>query len=394
MTLSPLCGIRTIAGSLLATMLLFAISVPQAPAADEMRKEIAKIAKAVHDILEDRDQTTVSIGQFTGPSTFPATAGPGMTQMLTEEIQKLGMTVKTPADVGVEGRFLMQEIEEPDPNNSLVKQKRLSLRIKGSLVDKIGRQLTDFNLDTRITDGEFKVDVKKEEAVTAALGITGALPTDSTIEERSNLILEQLKNPVTHIEGTRVFAQAGSPYAVEIVSNGAPLAVTSPDKLALCDVPVQKSYAVRLYNLSEYECGVRLSIDGLSAFTFSTLRHTTGPRKGDPLYDHYIIPPKSFIEIRGWHKTNAAADSFLVTDLPNAAAAVLKLPAAKLPMGTVTAQFCAAWPADGFPPPDEPSAKKGEPRGTGIGPPTAQALTEVKRNIGVLRSTVCVRYAK
>ena len=38
--------------------------------------------------------------------------------------------------------------------------------------------------------------------------------------------------------------------------------------------------------------------------------------------------------------------------------------------------------------------KKGTPRATGFGPPVSQTVTEVKRNIGILRSTVSLRYDK
>src|SRR5262245_31353140 len=93
---------RAASGLLIAVGIL-QCAVPAASAADEMRKELAKLAKAVKEMLDDRGQTDVSVGAFTGPSTFPATAGPGISQMLTEELQKLNLAVKTPADVGLEG---------------------------------------------------------------------------------------------------------------------------------------------------------------------------------------------------------------------------------------------------------------------------------------------------
>ncbi len=370
-------------------------AAPPALANPAMRKELAKIAQNLKAILDDESKSEIAVGAFTGPSTFPTSAGPGISQMLTEELEKLGLKVKTPAEIGVEGKFLLSEVEEPDPNNSVRKQKRIALRIKGQLVDRFGRQLTNFNLNSEISDGEFKADVKSEEAVTGVLGIPSDLPADGTPEERTERLRESIIDPSSHIaEGSRVFANATSPYGIEILCDGAPLPCSLENKLPVCDIPLKSTYRIRIYNNSEYDAGVRVTIDGLSIFAFSELRHSEGPKKGEPLYDHYIIPAGKTVELVGWHRTNAQVDSFVVDDVAKAAAAALKRQLQQAKLGTITAQFFAAWPTDGLPPSDEPPAKKGTPRATGMGPPIQQAVAEVKRNIGVLRSTVSIRYDK
>ncbi|MCC7422994.1 MAG: hypothetical protein IT428_22185 [Planctomycetaceae bacterium] len=370
----------------LAGLLLGGAATPAraAEASAEMRKEITKIALAIKEVLATEGQKTVSIGKISGTEAIASGAGPGMTQLLTEELTKAGVTVSPDAETVIQGEFAMTRAAQAGDE--------LALRIQTELVDPNGKALAAFNLRA---NGKFGATVKSEEAVTAALGITGAVPADGTPAERAERIRENLANPPGQITGgTKFFADASSPYGIEIVSNGAPLPVSLENKVGQCDVPLKQSYMIQCYNNSEYDCAVRVAIDGLSIFHFSELRHTSGPKAGQPLYDSYVIPAKSFVQLKGWHKTNERVDSFVVDDLAKGASVLAKLQAAEGTVGMITAQFCAAWDINGSPPPDEPPAKKGTPRATGFGPPIGVAVKEVKRNIGVLRSTVALRYDK
>jgi hypothetical protein len=374
LTVAALAGL--VAGS--------AATARAAEASAEMRKEINKIALAIKDVLATEGQKTVSIGKISGTEAIASGAGPGMTQLLTEELTKAGVTVQPDAEAVIQGQFSMTRAAQAGDD--------LALRIQTELVDQNGKALAAFNLAAA---GKFGASVKSEEAVTAALGITGAVPADGTPAERADRIRENLANPPGQVTGgSKFFADASSPYGIEIVSNGAALPVSLENKVGQCDVPLKQSYIIQCYNNSEYDCAVRVSIDGLNIFHFSEIRQTSGPKAGQPLYDSYVIPAKSFVQLKGWHKTNERVDSFVVDDLAKGASVIAKQQLAEAKVGMITCQFCAAWDLNGSPPPDEPPAKKGTPRATGMGPPIGVVVKEAKRNIGVLRSTVALRYDK
>lgn len=156
-------------------------------------------------------------------------------------------------------------------------------------------------------------------------------------------------------------------------------------------------YQVRLINDSEQEVAVQLSIDGLSMFAFSELRHKAGPKKSEPLYTVVIVPAKAIGKpgeaiIPGWHRTNEQTDSFQVTAYAQSAAATLRHPAN---IGTITATFQMAWREDHAAPSDEPGKRRGGTGdATGFGPRVDVMYKEVRRNLGVIRDSISVRYTK
>jgi hypothetical protein len=82
-----------------------------------------------------------------------------------------------------------------------------------------------------------------------------------------------------------------------------------------------------------------------------------------------------------------------VTEFAKSAAAQLKPTGG---IGTLSATFQAAWEKDALPPKDEPGKKRGPGSGdaTGRGPEVAKEYKEVQRELGVIRDTVTVRYAR
>src|SRR5262249_52824567 len=138
---------------------------------------------------------------------------------------------------------------------------------------------------------------------------------------------------------------------------------------------------------------VELKIDGLSMFQFSELRHPDGPRKGEPLYNSLILAPRSHFDVKGWHRTNERSTEFKVAAYDETGAALLQQAAN---LGTVTANFRASWPKDQPPPADEPSKPKSTTSGdgTGFGKSFEQKFKEVERSVGVIRSSVSVRYTR
>src|SRR4051794_16341987 len=91
----------------LAALLLRA---PAASASDELRAGVADIAKSIKQLLDGKGEDSIVVGAFTGPANFPTSAGPGIQQVLAEELQKLGVTVKKRARFGIKGEYLVTEV--------------------------------------------------------------------------------------------------------------------------------------------------------------------------------------------------------------------------------------------------------------------------------------------
>jgi hypothetical protein len=350
-----------------------------ARASAELRKELAEVAKGIKQLLDGRGEQTIAVGQFTGPPNFPTSSGPGIAQILSEELQKLGVTVKARAKLGIKGEYLVTEV--PDAND--VTAKLLALRLKGTVEDGFGKVINDFS---------FERTVKGEEAVVQLLGTPVELPPNDLPKDRDKKIRESYTEPKANIAGSRVNAGPDGKFAVEVLVNGKPREARPDDGLAFVKVDRGETYAVRLINDSDLEMAVRLTIDGLSWFAFSELRHQDGLHKGEPLYSVVYVKPHGSVVIRGWHRTNDASDSFLVTEYAKSAAATLSQTAN---LGTITASFAASWPENADPPKDEAPKARGNPGdATGFGPRVEAKFTEVKRNIGVIRASVSVRYTK
>jgi hypothetical protein len=356
-------------------------------ASEQLREGVAAMAKGIAPLFQDRPKE-IAVGQFTGPARYPTSAGPAIAQMLAEELQKLGFTVKKVAPFGIKGEYQVTEVpgEEPAGRREAPGPKVLAIQLKGIVEDDLGKVLTDFT---------FKHTVKGEAAFVSLLGTPVSLPPEDSPEKRDTRLRESLREPKTFISGSRVSASADGRLAIEVLVNGQPRALKKEDRLAYLSDRIKRgeTYAVRLINDTEQEMAVQLSIDGLSVFQFSELRHKEGPKMGQPLYSSVIVGPHKNVLIRGWHRTNERSDELLVTEYAKTAAASVLQPAN---IGTITATFRAAWPRDQAPPADEPSRPKGSTSGdgTGFGKSFDQKFKELQRTIGVIRSSVSVRYTK
>src|SRR5438105_1355863 len=91
--------------ALLASLTLAALlaGTASARATADLRSELADVAKNIKQLLDGRNEDSIAVGQFTGPPNFPTSAGPGITQVLTEELQKVGIQVKQRANLGIKG---------------------------------------------------------------------------------------------------------------------------------------------------------------------------------------------------------------------------------------------------------------------------------------------------
>jgi hypothetical protein len=343
-------------------------------AGEGLRKELALVADGITKVVKEFGYDTIAVGEFTGPAELAASGGAVITQTLTEELHKKGLTVQLRAPIGLKGEFR----DVKDKTTGL-----LAAQIKGAVTDRSGKVLFTFDR------GVFGT-----ETVASLFGATSDLPPDLNEKEASEKLEKQLDNPKVHVAGTKVSATANSPYAVEILvapKSGAALQPRAPkieEGLAFVGIRRGEVYGVRLINNTAHEAAVTLTIDGLNVFTFSEVRD---PKTKQPRFGRVIVPAKGSVVIKGWHRTNELSEEFLVTEYARSAAGSLGSTAK---LGTITATFSAAWPKGGQPPSDEPAGPSRSVDATGRGAQFKEKYVEVEREIGVVREVVSVRYTR
>jgi hypothetical protein len=349
----------------------------RASAQSNLRIELARVAADVKKTLEGRGEDSVAVGQFTGPAHIPTSAGPAIAQVVSEELKKVGLNVKQRANFTVEGRY--RDVVDAD-------SKLLAAQLTIKVLDRQDEVVI-----------ELQRGIFGDATIPTLFGLTTHLPPDANAKDRSEAMTQAIDKPSTTIANSRVSAGKGSPFAIEVLvkpsnsSTPAPRGAEEKDGLAFVPIARGEVYQVRLINDSNHEAAVVLSIDGLSMFSFSDLRD---PKSGQPKYHVVLVPAKGTATIPGWHRSNEHSEQFEVTEYAKSAAAELKSTAN---IGTITACFMASWPEKGQPPADEPTkpgeyARSGD--ATGRGARVGVKYDEVKRNLGVIRATVSVRYTK
>jgi hypothetical protein len=209
-------------------------------------------------------------------------------------------------------------------------------------------------------------------------------PAPSAEERIGNAI----RDPSFSQDGTVIRSDAGSPYRVELLVDGRPCGIENRDGLAHAAMDVGQTWSLRIINESEFDCAVRLTIDGLNCFEFSKV----------PEYRElgmWIVGRKSQAVIRGWHIREGERDTFKVVPAEDSAAG--QLGGDRSAIGTITSQFFAAWGAKEPQPPIEPAT----PRNVGdVGTVPDirirdQPEERVTRLIGkTLQSSVSIRYSR
>lgn len=336
-----------------------------------VRREMASVAADIANVLKAYGEESISVGQFTSPPQLAASAGPGIAHILSEELIKIGIEVKRRAEFGVEGKYR-------DVTDS--KTGRIAAEISGTLTDKTGKIVL-----------EFSQGLLGDAIVASLFGTTVEFPPRETMKQRDQRLVKSLDQPHTTFQKARIMTQPSSLFAIEILS--APKGhsqykqVTPKDDEGLAFVPLMRNdvYQVRIINNAPFDAAVTLTIDGLNMFTFS--EHSE--------YSYVIIKARTSGVIKGWHRTNRVSDEFLVTEF--AKSAVAQRLSNSSSIGTITASFAAAWPVGSPPPADEnrnahPSSKSGN--ATGRGAEVASKYTEVRRELGAVRSVISVRYSR
>lgn len=356
----------------LYSLALMAVAVQHAHAAGTLRDELAPIATQIKNLAEEERQTAVAVGEFSGPAQLDANSGPGIQELLTDALKATQLAVTKTANLSVKGRYARVE-DRRNPELIIV---------------KLTVQVLDKSDDVK---AEYKAEIRSTADIAKMLGVTVSLPPLAPKEERNHELNKRVDQPAVHIDGTRVASKAGRPFAVEILVGGSPRAPKVEDGEAFVDVRRDELYEVKVYNQTKNEAAITLTIDGLDQFTFSEDRD---PATGKPKFSHYIVAPGGSVLIKGWHRTNDPKRndnvlSFLVTEYGKGAASQRKSTGK---VGVLTVTFALAWEGDAVPEDEKGSRDAGNE--TGFGPPQKVGIQHVKRNIGVVRDVVSVRYTR
>lgn len=346
-----------------------------ARASDALRNEIrTALAEPIKKLLEEEKQEAIAVGEFTGPAQFDTNAGPGIQQVLAEELAALKVTVQKKANLSVKGRYA-RIADKASP---------------GLIVVKLTAEVLDRNDERR---AEFHALLRGVADIARLLAVTATLPPADERgagKNRSQELEKRLEKPQAHVAGSKVSASADSPYAVELLVKADANSKAGPrnarldgDGQALVDIRRDELYEIKLYNHTPHEAGVTLTIDGLDAFAFSAIRDS---KTGRPKYSHYIIGPGETTTIVGWHLRDKPPDnysSFLVTEYGKGALSRV-VNQAQGKRGVITVTFAPA--------------HEGKPRSvndeTGFGPPVSVEVKPVQRTIGAVREVVSVRYTR
>jgi hypothetical protein len=364
---------------------------PTVRTAGDLDDALSQAARRIKQLLDTRRETSIAVGHFTGPANFPSSAGPGIVKGLSEALQKLGVTVKPRANLGISGTYRCVEEKHPGPPARPVPagagKGPLALHLKIRVEDDSGTVLV-----------ELEQKIVREETISMVLGLTfQARMGQEYHATQDGLLRESLTQPRSYIAGTRALAGPDSPFAVEVLvrrpgeRSYEPRAPRDEDGLAFVPIERGEVYAVRLINQADHDAAVSLTIDRLSMFAFSEKRGA----------QQVIVPPRSSSTIVGWHRTDRESNEFQVTEYARGAVALLQ--ASPEQVGTITATFAAAWKPGDRPPAGEPvvlakpdlpppAAEPGE--ATGVGHRVESRFARVQRQIGVLRAVVSVRYTR
>ncbi len=337
---------------------------------DEAMKSMAKNIKEVMDRFQ---YESISIGEFTSPPQMVSSGGTGLAKSLISHLEETGIKVSRRAPIGFKGEYFTDVDAEGKP----------IAKVEGRIVDERGRSLLSFTSLTK----ELKAVVKDASSIASVMGLTFDSDPNQSESAQQDKLQDALKHPNVVVSNHAVRSSKHSPYAVEVHTSTSPHGPFQPgtpvndEGMAFVAIEQGHYYTVELINDSSHDAAVVLTIDGLNVFAFSEIKY----------YQHFIVPARSHSMIRGWHRNNRTSDSFEVTNYSKSAAATLLPNGGSL--GTITAIFSAAWPVNQAPPPDERSAKFGS-RGTARGQEVSAKYREVERHVGVVRSSVSIRYEK
>jgi hypothetical protein len=346
------------------------VAVPEPPPTE---KELAELAKSVQKLLRGRGEDAVSVGPFRCKRDPDVSHGPGLCRKLALELDRVGVKVRGDAGVSLEGEY-EDKIDK--------RTKRVYIELTCRAVDRKGGTGVLVTLKRGIFGESALVEFLAPNA--AALNPAG------TSEEREASLLEQIdsEKPLARLDGTKVYAPAGRPYAVEfLVKNGNAFEAVRPKfKGAEVYVPLKRGdvFRVRLYNDAAHEGVAEMSIDGLNVFVFSEFAKAGG------MMPRWLVSKKGRTEVKGWPVRSGLSHEFTLTEYAKSAVAELNRDASKV--GVLTVSFAAAWKQAENPPDDEKG--RDASNAVGKGAPIDTPFETRPMVFGRTRAVISVRYPR
>ncbi len=307
---------------------LLSLTAGRAEASESLRRQMGGFARDIKKFLSGRGETAVSLGEFMGPPQLAANPGPGLALMLAQELEKVGVVLKSRSRLGLSGEFRDVTDEQ---------SRQLAVELKVKVVDRSNRPLQVFS-----------AGVLDAADIAQLTGANAYLPP-GTDAERNRQLGRALENPQVFVRGSRVYSIAGRPYAVEVLIGRAARRPQLSEGLPFVGITRGEMYAIRLTNNSDKEAAVQLTVDGINVFAFNEDPEPDGRVRKDY---RVLIAPRGTALVQGWYRANAKSDSFQVTSYAKSAAAQVKSSAR---VGTITAMFSVSGPK-APPPPRPPSA--------------------------------------
>lgn len=345
--------------------------------ADQLEETVTKLASAV---LAVTNQKPVRIGVFS-PTDLPETNyGMQLSESLKIALNKQTQgIVRDNADFEVKGDFMFARSREHQDLKKVIK-------LKARIIDlEFGDELQQFS---------FRSEMTHTDSIAQTIQESVALPPNGSKEERNEALVQCHESPQVHIHGPKrslVSTSDNSPYAVEILvspdsrSPASPRTAIVEKGRAFVDIAKKESYEVCIYNTSNQEVAVKVSVDGLNMFHFSKDRDS----QGSPLYNHVIIPAKSRETVVGWHNSvtgNENYRSFLVSSYNESALSKTGVKATGS-LGVILVEFSNSNTiAEG--------ARSGSGKGTTFGAPRTVHQKPVRREIDVPHEFIAIRYAR
>ena len=280
----------------LGAWLLAAASAPAEGLLTPLRYPLTNLAEKIKDIVGDQ---AVTVGEFAPPADGEAAGGPGIQQILIEELQAAKVRVEKGADAPLEidGRFRMAK--NPDANNEE------QLLVQVSVVDKASGD----------EKGKFKAFVYDAAALIPAYGASGTTRNDNNGSPRK-AIPASIAHPAVYVNDSIVKTTEDSPYSLQVFIKEndpttdqpryTPCPAREQNGQAHIDLDVGQVYVVFVTNKSEDKVGVQLYIDGLDAFT---LQEERNPTTGMP-FARMIADPGKSVTIEGWFHTRNSSREF------------------------------------------------------------------------------------
>lgn len=372
---------RNVCTLLLAASVLLAASTPvRADPNTPLRTAAAELAKSIKTVLDEKKQSTVTVGDFDGPPALNSRFGPGIQAALADELTKLGITFGQKADLSLAGEYAVGE-EVISGESQLVIT--LSARLSGAKGEELAKIVP-----ARITDNK---------TIARFTGATVTLKPLADKATRNEAIRKALKAPGVFVDGNKLAAAPAANMTVELFARqraGVEAEVRKPkvaDGRAVVTIEEGETFEVRLYNANAYEGAVTVSVDGVDAFQFSKERDE---KTKYPRLTHFLVPPQKSLTVAGWHLTSDPAAKEGVRPFrtePDARPGWFNLPRVKTGVITITYACAAAT--------KEQLREYDGVRGVidvdaGYMPGAKAGDKEETRFIGVVREVVSIRYPR